>query len=555
MLSIEQLKKALESFDWARVKPLLDAAGGQAIDSADIAEALRRAGDLVIKYPVAAEQQRNALLKSLEQYLVAGLPDAKLPPQIEDAVQTIRVAEAGYRKLVGELSKTDASKLDSTVHVAASIRRAEEEVNHLTAEYHKQAAQRDGITLQAGLLDEFGNPTDMDAVLENCIGFVSMTLQMESFRNKWFDADGDIVVPALPEVTDEAVYQAGSTLVLAVLWRRWQMTEEKARVLGRSLRFLRDDERPKQAPDQLKAFIVDEGDDSSDWLHRVALERVTDKLSQNLVELKAKVNLGRHQPKFILPGGGKALPPHDWVSEDELHALWALEQYLAYDVVSDNERPAGLRLVEWVRGYCVLKKLASEAKRDDLLRTKCGWQDYLAKFGMTAATSEVLLARLTFRRSSRDLFDHPFIKLADGRYRLFATALRSLNVPLVVLSTLSHLSVQLPRKGKSFEVTVKEAFELAGVKAYAFKAKRGGDEFEYDAVVPWGDFLFVIECKNRSLPFGSPVQMHYFDLAMKGHIKQVQRLMRGLQEHPDILLSHFPAEVSRFQFRYEPGAV
>ena len=97
-------------------------------------------------------------------------------------------------------------------------------------------------------------------------------------------------------------------------------------MLGRTLRFLNASERPKGAPAQLTRFIVEEGDDSSDWLHRVALERVTDKMSQNLVEVGASVKLNRQQQE--VPSDVRALPPHDWISNEELHGVWGLEQYL-----------------------------------------------------------------------------------------------------------------------------------------------------------------------------------------------------------------------------------
>lgn len=542
-LSVQKLKDALETYDWQNTKAVLDAADGPVAHPDDIAEALRRAGSLVLEYPAAAEKKRDALLKELELYLASGQADARVPPAVAEALSTLQVAEAGYRKLVSMLSQTAASKLEPTVHVSAAMQRAEGELGHMFAEFHKQAAKRDGISLQTHLIDESGNPVDMDSGLEIFVGFVSMTLHMEAFRHKWSDPDGIIVVPSLPDVTEEAVFQVGSTLMLAIMWRRWRMTEERARVLGRTLRFLNANEHPKDAPAQLTKFIVEEGDDSSDWLHRVALERVTDKMSQNLVEIGASVNINRQQLK--LSTGARALPPHSWISTEEVHGVWGLVQYLAYDVVADQERPGGLRLVEWVRGYCALKLLARDANAGDLVRTRAGWQDYLAKFGLPATESEVFISRLTFCRSSRDLFDHPFIKLGDSRYRLFALGLRSSSVPIVVLSTLSHLNVQLKRKGKSFEETVRETFEKASIKTYAFKVKRGNEEYEFDAVVPWGDYLFVIECKNRSLPFGSPIQMRYFDLQTQDDIKQVRRLMKGLEEHPDILANNFPPDVAK----------
>src|ERR1051326_3026820 len=108
-LSVEALKAALETYNWQRTKPILDAAGGPAADPNDIAEALRRAGGLVLEYPVAAQKERDALLKELELYLSAAQPDTKVPPPVAEALSTLQVAEAGYRKLVSELSQTEAS--------------------------------------------------------------------------------------------------------------------------------------------------------------------------------------------------------------------------------------------------------------------------------------------------------------------------------------------------------------------------------------------------------------------------------------------------------------
>ena len=101
------------------------------------------------------------------------------------------------------------------MHVSAAIRGAEGELTQMLAEFQKQAAQRDELTLQTHLIDESGNPVDMDSALEAFIGFVSMTLQMEAFRHKWFSPDGIVIVPSLPDVTEEAIYQVGSTLALA----------------------------------------------------------------------------------------------------------------------------------------------------------------------------------------------------------------------------------------------------------------------------------------------------------------------------------------------------
>ncbi|WP_220432913.1 hypothetical protein, partial [Raoultella terrigena] len=129
--------------------------------------------------------------------------------------------------------------------------------------------------------------------------------------------------------------------------------------------------------------------DTSDWLHRIAFERVADKLAQNLMEVRAQKYVYT-EPRPGL-GGVRPLPPHHWISDEEAHGVWALEQYLGYGVVGDQERPAGLRLVEWVRGYCALIILARETGRSGLVRTKAGWQDFFASFGLAAEASAILI--------------------------------------------------------------------------------------------------------------------------------------------------------------------
>jgi len=543
-LSIEALKNALDRYDWAAVRSALDAAGGRKASPQNVAEALRRARSLVIEYPsAAAEKKRNAVLQELEQYLASGAPDGVMPCAVVDALATLRVAEAGYRKMVGELTQTPASKLEPTMHAAAAIRRAEIGFADMNEEFNKHRATSREIAVHAHFLDEDGNHLDMDSVLENFVLFVSMTVQMEAHRNKWHGPEGHIVVPSLPRATEEAIDAAGSTLVLAVLWRRWKATEERARTLGRTFRVVEAAASPRKPPDDATQIVIEEGDDSSDWAHRVALERVTDKMAQNALEIATSDILKPQNPKTMV--GVLPLPPLRWVSNDEIHGISGLEQYLAYDVTSDPERPGGLRLVEWVRGYCALKLLERSTSLGELVRTRTGWQDYLARFGLASATSELLISHLTFCRTSRDLFDHPFIRLGTGEYRLIPLALRSSSVPIVVLSTLGHLGVQLQRKGRAFEEVVRDTFESAGIKSYSFKAKRGDEEYEFDAVVPWGDYLFVIECKNRSLPFGNPTLMRYFDLETQENLAQVHRLMKGLDEYPDILAANLPADAAQ----------
>lgn len=80
-----------------------------------------------------------------------------------------------------------------------------------------------------------------------------------------------------------------------------------------------------------------------------------------------------------------------------------------------------------------------------------------------------------------------------------------------------------------------------GLTTYSFKTKREGSEYEYDAVVPWGNYLFVFECKNRALPNANPIQEHYFDLETSDNLKQLNRLVDAFERFTDILRDNLPA--------------
>lgn len=542
-LSIEKLKKALEKFNWNEAKAVLTASGQEPCNPKDVAEAIRRAARLVLTHPSKAEQRRNELFAELQDYMARSAPHGTVPPEVANAINTIRVAEAGYRKLLEGLNNTAASKMPPTIHIAAAIARAEEEIAFVAMQMDKAMAEKDGMAINTPPLDEAGIPLDLDGALERCNAFVSMTLKLEAHRNGWTTDDGGIVVPVLPTPAKEDILLVGENLFLCVLWQRWAMTEEQARVMGRTLRFLDDRERLPGTPDKIRAIVVEEGDHYTDAVYRIALERMMDKLTQNFIEIRKTVKSSTFHTETSR-NHGVLLPPWSWLSYEELHTVWSMGEILGYDLLNDEERPAGLRLIEWVRGYAALMLLTRDTGTSHLTKTKAGWRHFFSHYGLTESVSEKLLDNLTFRRSSRDLFDHPFLRMSNDHYRLIASAVRHISLPSVLFSAIGHLGVPFAKKGKGFEAKVRGLFEDAGIKTYAFTVKRDGQEYDYDVVVPWDGYLFVFECKNRVIPFGNPEQLHYFDLGIQESLGQLSRLVEGLKRYPDIISSSLPEDAA-----------
>lgn len=541
-LSINALERALAKFDWTAVKKLIDAAGGPAAALPGVLESLRRSKEIVFEFPnPTLVAERDAVLNKLQTYFTSSIEVDAVPQALVDIIQTVHIADDGFRRLRDALKETQGPLLGSTMHIAAALELAETDCLKLyrALELQIQNAPNKVIQLRPPYIDESGDIINTEAVTEGYLSFVSMTLLMEAYKNKWFDVNGRVVIPPLPTVTDDAISKVRGNVEIATYWRRWRVVQRRVRALGRRLRVLSSEECAQHAMNWSSTIVVEEGCIDSDITHLIAHERVSDRLAANFFDLGRELK-DRWQTTVKVEGSFQyILPPRNWISLQEIHGLHGLQQYLGYDVINDTEAPGGLKIVEWVRGYSALMALV--ASRPDLhTRTRSGWLHFFAKFGLPASAAEQFLENLTFRKDSHDLFDHPLIRLSNGQLRLVTLAVRSTNIPIVVLSAIGQLNVQLKKKGKAFESMVIERLKEAGLSPYAFTANKGNDEYQYDAVLPWGDYLFVFECKNRALPFGSPIQDHYFNLVTKDNLKQIKRLMKGFDECPDIFAKHLP---------------
>ena len=134
--------------------------------------------------------------------------------------------------------------------------------------------------------------------------------------------------------------------------------------------------------------------------------------------------------------------------------------------------------------------------------------------------------------------------MQDGSLLVFGPALITANPARVVLSIIANLGEPLARKGKAFEADVLSFLKKQTLKAQTFKVKRDGEEYEYDVVLCWGEYIFIFECKNHSLSNHHPTQAYYFEFEMRSSAKQVMRLADALRRYPDILSQKMQVDVT-----------
>ena len=539
------VKEALAEVDWPKLRSHLDSIELSEDTLMELCGHIRRYSDWIAKYPRKGfEKRREKFFSKLAEYAGQRL-GALAPEKVTAVLALIKLIEHGYRAILDVLDKCVIGKQPPAVRVSACVSRACYEYQDLLCRGDKALKKAKELDAMAGIeiRDDNGNVISPDAVIEGLAASVAMTLIMEAYKNDWFVNDV-VVLPALPAIGEQERFQSGATQVMALFWRHWQRLEKRRRFLDGEIRTLKGAQKPPGTPARVEAVIqyfpAEEGMSEREVYDYLANSRLKDRLLQTFMEMDVELRI---TDRSIGIDGPAKLPPDDLVSPEEGHAGVSLSEILGYSIVDDMERPGGLRLLEWVRGYAVLKELVQARAHNEktsggdfaLVFSEVELLDILERCGLERTVAAQFIDRALLHKSSRDMFDCPLVRLRDGNILLFAPAVIDVNIPLAVLSNLSNRGEELSRKGKAFEAHVRDVFRRNNIEVFAFKATRDGQQFEYDAVIVWGDYIFVFECKNRTLSGNDPAQAYYFDLEVHSQAKQAARLANALVQYPDIV--------------------
>jgi len=500
---------------------------------------LRRSGQLVFRYPDRKEGPRDRLFVTLRSILVE-LGDSNAQARLENELEMLATLEGGYRGILDLLRRTAIGQRPHEIQASAALGRFAEQVDILTRQVGEATSRRTEFTLTDELraIDAGGEEYSADAVVTGLLQCLRITLLMLGNQAKWFNPSRQLVLPSLPVTTEVDRFQAGSSELLAASWRSWEAIDQKCRFLGGKLEILSGPSLPADRPQDISRVVRYRPHEVEivDW---IANERAAEFEMQNFAQLL--VETGAADRASGIEGEVRLLPDA-FVSLAELHADGYLTTVLGAETVHGTRTWGGLRLVEWLRGYSVMRELASEAFKSGA--THCDrhlsrWssnelRDILIRLGLSAAGSTFFLDAVTLGVESQDLFDCPLVRLSDGSLLLVAPAARDVVPAKVVLSRLYSLDFRFENKGTAFEQTVLKFFKEKGFEAYCIDTSRNGESYEIDALVPWGDYLFVFECKNRSLSAHHPVQAYHFAQDRDSFVKQIKRQVHALLTYPDI---------------------
>lgn len=549
----QSVKEALEALSWEKLIVELNAVQFDGTVADELSGFVLRSTGLLLKRSDASRTSaRSRLFQNVADYC-ANRGGPECAGKLRTAFDTIELIDRGYHGILDMLERCDVSKLAPEVRASACIDRTAIEY----AEVMKRA--QEAVLSLPELFDaqnpvlqgEDGATFSTDGAVNVLVETLTMALVMESYRNGWVAKDDDrVILPAWRDVDDQQRYMAGSTGILAAFWRVWQRVEERRRYFGGSLKEYVPPNRPPNFPPEYPedaTIIVLEPDMKWEVVDFVANERVNSYLFQNFMHLIHSTNVVDRETGI---DGQAVLLPDAFVSTAEVHAGIAMSELLGFAIHEDQQRYAGLRLVEWLRGFAILQCLAEQAwdassgTPESLIQftTRAELAARLGRLGFAPDTALEFIRRATLRRSSRDMFDCPLIGVGEDDLIVFGPAVRSSNLTRVVLSAFSSFGARVNRKGPAFERSLRAFIAKQGLMCKAFKATRDGKEYEYDAVVLWGKYLFLLECKSHSLSNWSPVASYYFQIETRSHISQVKRLSEALLRYPDILELHFGAD-------------
>ncbi|MEP9400131.1 nuclease-related domain-containing protein [Mesorhizobium sp. KR2-14] len=531
---------AIENFSWPSLHAHLSDVGLDAGNFEHLLGLIRRGSDLIIKRPQPnREAARDTFLAKLKAFVVetAGEDRCGL---LRGELQTMMLLESGYREVLAALEIAPSANMLPEMRLASVLSRAAANFRELDRRMANEQRSRKHMPIQSFRIPlENGASAPPDGILSVIVNVATATLMMEAHQNRWVGKDKRFELPTLPVVSEDELVTAGPVEALAVFWRRWERLDQRYRYLGNQVVEFTGEDLPDWAPAGVTRVIRQSGMSETETADFLANERLNARLVQTYMEMTLQTNM---QDKASGIAGPLNLLPEAYTSAEEAHAAVSLCEILGYQITHDHERPGGLRLVEWLRGYAALSCLVRERydaqgvggllvviPRGELV-------PLLETLGLKNGTADVFVDQAMLRTSSRDLFDQPLVRLQGGFVLVFGPALLGADPARTTLSSLGSLEIQLERKGKAFERDMLEFFREQDLPAHTFKTKRDGEEYEFDVIVPWGDFVFLFECKNKMLSGHNPVQAFRFDQGLRSAIHQVNRQADFLRANPDVLL-------------------
>lgn len=551
-MNVEHVKKLIRTLNWSKLAAHLQEPPLTEDDVENLVEAVYHSDAMVRRRPNDNGMRRNEFLNALVHHLSsAGFSDAvKIIGALRIEFEAIDI---GYAAIFESESQLPTSQWTGTQHITATLTMLQSAFKQIQADIARSVTAVPALTPEPKILDSEGNQYNPSGMLHNLAAAAFNILMMEAYRANYFNDEDEIVLPLLPTITERESEPIVSNYATAHLWKLWKTIDEKIRFLGGQIKVVHGKptwvDPSDKAFDAIETSLEFEANTDVEGFAVLAGERFDERQRQTYFRLITETNLSNH----VAPSSAATvdLPPTTFLSIEEGHAAVGLHHALS--VAIQTARVPGMQLTvsELLRGFSSLQSISRERldKTDNPFPrlTRAELDCALRRWGLSSTAVDNFLSIATFRRSSRDLYDCPLIRCADGTFMLFGWTITYADLVKLVLSSISSQDGDIDDKGDLFEGRMLSMFRDRKFDAHKIFTSRGqsNEIFDFDVAFTWGDYAFFFECKNRSLPGDSPIAVHYFNHTVQSHLKQVRRLRKGLDDYPDILSDRLPNAVGK----------
>lgn len=532
------LEKAIGRLDANAVAGFAQQSGGRTVE--DVVDALWKCEQLLDKHRAKKNwpTRRKVFIDTVAGALAS--LDADAAASLQALPDVLNIVDANFAKILEQTRKTAGAALPPLTQVAAATGFACQMLEML--EQGAQQAMGEGLELR--VRNNFsigGRIINPDTELFGVLKAVGSTVLLLAYQHGWLNTAGEVVLPdALHRPSIGEIEAVQSVLSLAAAWHGWERAQVRARFAHRPFKYL-PPPFPSNVPAGITSILDVEPNHDVELVDFIGNDRLLARTNQQYFEMLAKV---RRDADPSLDDCTQ-LAPRAFVSFEEKHGLYTLYEYYSYDVQNDTKRYAGLTLMEWLRGYAILRRLAAElvpATGDHPCPQLAEAEivAYLTRGGLSEVTARTFLDHccLTSRRS--DIYDHPFIRVGADRYLFVAPSQRNGILGPIIVSALNGVGTTIRRKGTEFEKRLRKEIQGRDRKVAHFTKTRDTEEYDYDALMVWGNFCFLFECKNHTLSNGVIQLAYHAQHESVSHATQVRRLVDGLLKHPDMLDDHLP---------------
>ena len=475
--------------------------------------------------------RRNAALQTLAATL-SDIHGSEAGAGIERAARLIVLVERGYRALSDELDRILA-RAAPEVWLWAILDRAAELIDWVLGEVDRRAAATSMIDGSVfALPDGAGGDFRADELMAMVDATTSLCIRTLAARHDWHGKDGAIVLPDRPSAP-QLTPDAAGLMRLSEFWEMWRRMETGARFLGCELREEEGDGEP------VRTMVPSPAALACRRLAHVAHEQLTVEIDSVFKQVIYREEAHLDAVDIDNPA---PLMPAATVTSSEVYSYHALEILLAVEPVEDTSQYQGLTLVEWLRGYSVLERIASRAGRSEgsaerfLIRLpESDLVTRLVRLGLTPDKARRFISNVTFRRGSGDVVDDPILRLAGGELMLFGPLICNCEVTRTILSKFARRNIRIGSKGKRFERRFRELLKDWGLEPVHGEIRVGLETYEVDAAIRLDRHVFLFECKSRSSFGVDPASVWRLREWMSQSGAQARRIAAGLERNPGAL--------------------